>query len=106
MFPRGGDWLFSTGAEDDGVCWDWGSIVTDIGDVAGSSTTGSGNKGIHWKAWEMKLLISGGSRLGCMLPLRVIACQRYGPKVAKALFRASTVTFAMCAWFWMIRVTG
>lgn len=40
-----------------------------------------------------------------MLPLRVINCQRFGPKATKALFRASTVTLARCAGFWTIRVT-
>ncbi|OIT40300.1 hypothetical protein A4A49_21349 [Nicotiana attenuata] len=85
MFPSGGDRLFPTGAETDGACWDWGSIVGKSEVTAGSSATGFGKKRIDWNAWEMKLLISEGSRLGCMLSLRVIACHRLGSKAAKAL---------------------
>lgn len=51
-------------------------MVTNIGDAAGSFASGSAKKGIDWKAWDMRVLIIGGYRLGCMLLLLVIACHR------------------------------
>ncbi|OIT01822.1 hypothetical protein A4A49_09993 [Nicotiana attenuata] len=106
MLPSGGDRLFSGGAENDGAWWIWGSMVTKTGDAAGSSVAGSGKNGIDWKAWDIRLLSRGGSTFGYMLPLFAIVCHKHGPKAAKALFSASTVTLAKCASFWIIKVTG
>ncbi|OIT28902.1 hypothetical protein A4A49_60476, partial [Nicotiana attenuata] len=97
---------FSSGAENDGAWWIWGSMVTKISDATGCSVAGSGKNGIDWIGWEIRLLSSGGSMFGCMLLLLVIVCHRHGPKAAKALFRASTVTLAKCAGFWTISVAG
>ncbi|OIT38248.1 hypothetical protein A4A49_56945 [Nicotiana attenuata] len=101
MLPSGGDKLFSGGAENDGAWWIRGSMVTKIGDAAEC-----GKNGIDWKAWDIRLLSRGRSMFGCMLSLFVIVCHRHGPKIAKALFRTSTITLAKCAGFWTIKVTS
>ncbi|OIT03775.1 hypothetical protein A4A49_57498, partial [Nicotiana attenuata] len=78
-------------ANNDGVWWIWGLIVTKISFAAGSSITRFGKNGIDGKTWDIWLL----SIIGSM----------FGPKASKALFSASTVTLK-CAGFCTIKVNG